>query len=141
MPVRSAAHAVAAPWLPVDAVTTASAPAARYFSSDGSAPRHLKAPSSCTSSRFRNSGRPPDSSGGASSSGVGRSVTTRILTANLGRVSATTDEKLEAANWDLEPLVDGRGPEAVESLLTEARERAERFAEAHRGRVAELDSA
>ncbi len=46
MPVRSAAHAAAAPWLPVEAVTTASAPPARYFSSAGRAPRHLKAPSS-----------------------------------------------------------------------------------------------
>jgi len=56
-------------------------------------------------------------------------------------VSATADEKLEAANWNLEPLVDGRGPEAVEQLLTEARDRAERFAETHKGRVADLDSA
>jgi oligoendopeptidase F len=55
-------------------------------------------------------------------------------------VSATTDEKLEAANWDLEPLVDGRGPDAVESMLAEARERAEAFAGRYRGRVAELDS-
>ena len=30
-------------------------------------------------------------------------------------MSATADEKLEAASWDLEPLVDGRGPEAVET--------------------------
>jgi len=56
-------------------------------------------------------------------------------------VSATADEKLEAANWNLEPLLDGRGPEAVEQLLSEARDRAERFAETHKGRVAELDSA
>src|SRR4051812_26087896 len=140
MPVRSAAHAVAAPWLPVDAVTTASAPPARYFSSAGSAPRHLKAPSSCTSSRLRNRGRPSDSSRGASSSGVGRSVTARILTANLDRVSATADDKLEAANWDLDPLVEHRGPEAVEQMLSDARDRAESFAGAYRGRVAELDS-
>src|SRR5689334_7982528 len=61
--------------------------------------------------------------------------------ANLGWVSATADDKLEAANWNLEPLVDDRGPEAVEQMLTEARERAGRFAEAYRGRVTELDSA
>jgi oligoendopeptidase F len=60
---------------------------------------------------------------------------------NLGRVSAITDEKLEAASWDLEPLVDGRGPEAVEAMLTEARERAEAFAGRYKGRVAELDAA
>src|SRR3954453_7363608 len=64
----------------------------------------------------------------------------RILTANLDRVSATVDEKLEAANWDLDPLVDNRGAEAVETMLTEARERAEAFAGTYRGRVAALDS-
>ena len=53
-------------------------------------------------------------------------------------MSATTDEKLEAASWDLEPLVDGRGPEAVEAMLNEARERAEAFAGRHRGGVGEL---
>jgi oligoendopeptidase F len=63
------------------------------------------------------------------------------LLANLGWVSATVDEKLEAANWDLEPLVEGGGPEAVESMLTEARERAEAFGGRFKGRVAELDSA
>jgi hypothetical protein len=36
-------------------------------------------------------------------------------------VSATVDEQLEAASWDLEPLVERRGPEAVEELLTDAR--------------------
>ena len=71
---------------------------------------------------------------------MGRSVTARILTANLDRVSATADEKLEAASWDLEPLVENRGPEAVEQMLAEARDRAEAFAGTYRGRVAELDS-
>ena len=56
-------------------------------------------------------------------------------------MSATVDEKLEAANWDLEPLVDGEGSDAVEKLLSEARDRAERFAGSYRGRVTELDSA
>jgi oligoendopeptidase F len=55
-------------------------------------------------------------------------------------VEATVDAKREAANWDLEPLVEQRGPEAVESMLSEARERAEAFAGTHRGRVAELGS-
>src|SRR5919108_5540980 len=140
MPIRWAAHAVAAPWLPVEAVTTASAPRPRNASRVGRAPRHLKAPSSCTSSRFRKSGRPSASSGLASSSGVGRSVTARILTANLGPVSATADEKLEAANWDLEPLLDSREPEAVEEILSEARERAAAFAERYKGRIDELES-
>src|SRR6266545_611721 len=48
-PRRRAAHAVAAPWLPVDAVTTTSG---RLVSSTATAPRHLNAPSSCSSSRF-----------------------------------------------------------------------------------------
>jgi oligoendopeptidase F len=64
-----------------------------------------------------------------------------ILTANLGGVSATVDEQLEAANWDLEPLVENRGPEAVEAMLTEARERAEAFAGSYKGRVDHLDAA
>jgi oligoendopeptidase F len=61
--------------------------------------------------------------------------------ANLGRVSTTTDEKLEAASWDLEPLVERRGPDAVPEMLNEARERAEAFSERHKGRVVELDEA
>ncbi len=61
--------------------------------------------------------------------------------ANLGRVSTTTDEKLEAANWDLEPLVNGHGPEGVEAMLGEAHDRARAFAERYRGRVGELVTA
>ena len=41
--------------------------------------------------------------------------------------------------WDLEPLVHGEGAEGVERLLDEADERAARVAEAHAGRVAEID--
>jgi oligoendopeptidase F len=41
--------------------------------------------------------------------------------------------------WDLDPLVDGEGPEGADRLLAEADERAARFAEAHAGHVAELD--
>jgi oligoendopeptidase F len=41
--------------------------------------------------------------------------------------------------WDLDPLVDGDGPEGADRLLAEADERAARFAEAHAGHVAELD--
>ncbi len=55
-------------------------------------------------------------------------------------MSTTTDEKLEAASWDLEPLVEGRGPEAVEAMLNEARERAEAFAGRYKGKVAERDA-
>jgi oligoendopeptidase F len=41
--------------------------------------------------------------------------------------------------WDLEPLVDGEGPEGVDRLLAEADERAARFAETYAGHVGELD--
>ena len=86
----------------------------RKPSSAGSAPRHLNAPSSWASSRFSNSARPP-SDGGASSSGVGNQASKRdtaiaAALANLGPVSATVDEQLEAASWNLEPLVEGGGP-------------------------------
>jgi len=49
------------------------------------------------------------------------------------------DPELAQAAWDLEPLVDGQGAEGVDRLLTEADERAAAFAEAHAGRVADLD--
>jgi oligoendopeptidase F len=41
--------------------------------------------------------------------------------------------------WDLDPLVDGDGPEGADRLLDEADERAARFAETYAGRVGELD--
>jgi oligoendopeptidase F len=55
-------------------------------------------------------------------------------------MSTATDPALESATWDLEPLVDGRGADGVEQLLTEARDRAAAFAERHRGRLGELDA-
>ena len=51
------------------------------------------------------------------------------------------DEALEAARWDLQPLVDGRGAEGVLALLDEAQASADEFAEGYRGRLAELDAA
>ncbi|HEY6779770.1 MAG TPA: hypothetical protein VI111_02380, partial [Thermoleophilaceae bacterium] len=51
-----------------------------------------------------------------------------------------TDTALAAAHWDLEPLVDGKGSAGVTELLGAARDRAEAFAAAHRGHVAELDA-
>ena len=49
------------------------------------------------------------------------------------------DPDVEGIAWDLEPLLDGAG--GVEPLLDEALTRAEAFAAAHAGKVAELDSA
>ncbi len=100
----------------------------------GSAPRHLNAPSSCVSSRFSSSRRPAASAGGASSRGVG----VHAAASSLAAVSTTVDPALEAAAWDLEPLVDVEGADGVEELLDEARDRAAAFAERHRGQVAEL---
>jgi oligoendopeptidase F len=48
------------------------------------------------------------------------------------------DPALDAAAWDLEPLVESEGADGVVRLLEEARERATAFAERHRGQVAEL---
>ena len=56
-------------------------------------------------------------------------------------MSTTADPALQAAAWDLEPLVEARGPAGVEQLLLEARDRSATFAERHRGRVSELDAA
>jgi oligoendopeptidase F len=52
------------------------------------------------------------------------------------------DPELLATEWDLSPLLDGAGDERTESerMLDEARDRSARFAEAHAGKVAELDS-
>ena len=41
--------------------------------------------------------------------------------------------------WDLDPLVEGEGPDGAERMLDEAEERAARFAERYAGRVAALD--
>jgi oligoendopeptidase F len=48
------------------------------------------------------------------------------------------DATLESAAWDLQPLVGGRGAEGVQEMLTEARDRAETFAERHKGRIGDL---
>ena len=55
-------------------------------------------------------------------------------------MSTATDPALESVAWDLQPLVEGRGADGVEQLLTEARDRASAFAERHRGKLGELDA-
>jgi oligoendopeptidase F len=52
-----------------------------------------------------------------------------------------SDPELLAAEWDLDPLVAGRGADGVEEMLAEAARRAGEFAERYGGRVAELDGA
>ena len=50
------------------------------------------------------------------------------------------DQALAEARWNLDPLVEGGGSDRALELLGEAAERAEAFAEAHRGKVAEIDA-
>jgi len=50
------------------------------------------------------------------------------------------DPEVAGVAWDLEPLVDGRGEQGARAQLDEAAERAEGFAERHRGRVAQIAS-
>jgi len=56
-------------------------------------------------------------------------------------MSVNGARSLSETVWDLEPLVDGRGPEGVRALLDEALGRAEKFAERYEGRVVELSAA
>jgi oligoendopeptidase F len=55
--------------------------------------------------------------------------------------SESTDTELQAAAWDLEPLVDGAGPDGVEPLLAEALQRARAFAERYAGGLEQIDGA
>jgi oligoendopeptidase F len=61
----------------------------------------------------------------------------------MSATDATTDPELESVAWDLAPLLAGAGPDdpgqAVDAMLAGAQERADAFAAAHAGRVAELD--
>jgi oligoendopeptidase F len=50
-----------------------------------------------------------------------------------------SDPELLATEWDLSPLIDGDEEHGVERLLGESLARADAFAQAHAGRVAELD--
>jgi oligoendopeptidase F len=50
-----------------------------------------------------------------------------------------SETALQDVTWDLEHLVDDEGPAGVDRLLDDAMTRAEAFAAAHAGRVAELD--
>jgi oligoendopeptidase F len=53
----------------------------------------------------------------------------------------STDPELQATAWDLEPLVEGDGPDGVEQRLASALERAQAFAERYAGKLSQLDSA
>jgi oligoendopeptidase F len=55
--------------------------------------------------------------------------------------SESTDPELEATAWDLEPLVEGEGPEGVESRLNDALARGQAFATRYAGKLGDLDGA
>jgi oligoendopeptidase F len=50
------------------------------------------------------------------------------------------DPELLETEWNLAPLLDGEDRAGAEAMLDDAKERASRFAEAHAGKVAELDA-
>jgi oligoendopeptidase F len=52
----------------------------------------------------------------------------------------STDPELQKTAWDLEPLVEGEGPDGVERRLTDALERSQAFAASYAGRLPTLDS-
>src|SRR4051812_779326 len=54
--------------------------------------------------------------------------------------SALADPELEQTEWDLDPLVDGRGEDRVDEQLAQAEELAAGFAERYAGKVGELDA-
>jgi oligoendopeptidase F len=53
----------------------------------------------------------------------------------------STDPELHATAWDLEPLVEGDGPDGVERRLSAALQRAQAFAERYAGQLEQLNSA
>lgn len=55
--------------------------------------------------------------------------------------SESTDPDLQAAAWNLEPLVDGEGEGGVARRLSDALERARTFSAHHAGKLGELDGA
>jgi len=54
---------------------------------------------------------------------------------------SSADPELQATAWNLDPLVDGRGPDGARAQLTEAFERSQAFAASYAGKLVELDSA
>ncbi len=55
--------------------------------------------------------------------------------------SESTDPELQASAWNLDPLVDGQGPDGARAQLKQALERSRAFAERYAGKLSELDSA
>ena len=56
-------------------------------------------------------------------------------------VSESVDPELDASAWNLDPLVDGQGPDGARAQLAEALECSKAFATRYTGKLAEIDSA
>ena len=56
-------------------------------------------------------------------------------------MAAVADPEALAAEWDLSPLLDGRGEEGVDAILADAAARTSGFADAFAERVVKLDAA
>src|SRR4051794_29439098 len=54
--------------------------------------------------------------------------------------SLLADPELQQTEWDLDPLIDGRGADGVKERLDRADQLARTFAEHYQGKVAELDA-
>ncbi len=52
----------------------------------------------------------------------------------------STDPELQSTAWDLDPLVDGLGPDGARAQLTQALERSQAFAASYVGKLGDLDS-
>src|ERR1700730_3939944 len=77
---------------------------------------------------------------GAFSSAEGASrLSCRAMAA--GAPSESPDRELEETAWDLQPLLDGEGPEGVERRLEDALEQAQAFAARYAGKLGDLDGA
>src|SRR3954451_3935371 len=55
--------------------------------------------------------------------------------------SLLADPELQSTEWDLDPLVNGRGADGVRDLMAQSEELAATFAERYQGKVGDLDSA
>ena len=55
--------------------------------------------------------------------------------------SSSPDTELQQTAWNLDPLVDGAGPDGARAQLAQALERAQAFASEYVGKLAQLDSA
>src|SRR5271170_2616922 len=107
---------------------------------EGRAMRNTAGDVSCMGRRML--GRLPDGPATPAPDGE-RSCAAWISSRKMATEAPTesTDPELEQTAWDLEPLVDGEGPDGVEARMNDALARAKTFAEGYAGKLATLDSA